>query len=70
MRTYVHNWGDHKTAYINDESGFCKVNIYDEGDRIVGELYDLVVFPEHRGKGSGDALLRTAVAAATETINR
>lgn len=66
MRTYVHDWNDHKTAYVNDDKGFCKVNIYDEKTRIVGELYDLVVYPEWRGKGFGGELLSVAIAAARQ----
>ena len=66
MRAYVHNWGDHKTVYISDTFGLCKVNVYVETKRTVGELYDLIVYPEERGKGFGDKLLQAAKDVAKE----
>ena len=66
MRTYIHDWGDHRTVYINDLAGFCKVNVYGEEYRVVGELYDLVVYPDARGIGVGRILLAEAEKAARE----
>ena len=67
MRTYIHDWGDHRTIYINDPGGFCKVNVYYEDDRVVGELYDLIVYPEVRGIGIGNLLLDNAIQAAKQS---
>jgi len=66
MKIYTHEWYDHKTIYINDDCGFCKINIYDEPEQKIAELYDLIIYPEHRGNGDGDWLLTQATLAAKE----
>ena len=63
-RTFLHKWHDHDSAYINSEYGFCKVNIYPRDK--VAELYDLIVYPEHRHQGYGKDLLVAAIAAARQ----
>lgn len=64
MKIFSHSWNDHQTVYINDEAGFCKVNIYKEKRRRVAELYNLIVYPALRGTGVGDMLLREAIKVA------
>ncbi len=66
MRKYIHNLKHHDTIYLNTEDGFCKVNVYTEDGRKTGELYDLIIYPEKRGRGRGNELLRKATEAATE----
>lgn len=61
-RIYVHNWEDAVTVYIRAKEGFCKVNIYKLD--LMAEIFDLIIYPEHRGHGHGDALLDTALDEA------
>jgi len=68
MRIYTHNWGDHLTIYINGTEGFCKLNVYLEDGRNVAELYDMVVYPEFRGQGHGNAILTTAIQEAEKVF--
>ncbi len=64
MKIYTHKWRDHDTVYINDAMGFCKVSIFQETGRRVGVLNDLIVYPEVRGTGFGDKLIRRAISTA------
>ena len=64
MKVYSHKWSDHDTVFINDDAGFCKVNIYQETERRVAVLYDLIVYPAVRGTGFGDKLMQEAIATA------
>lgn len=66
MRIYKHQWEGHETVYFNSEFGFCKLNLYQEPNRKVAELYDLVVYPEFRGQGKGKELLDTAIKTAEQ----
>ena len=60
MKTYCHRWKDHDTVYFQSIKGLCKLNIHHEGNRTVGEVYDLIVFPGYRGQGFGRRLLSAA----------
>lgn len=67
MRIYEHQWTGWKTYYINASFGFCKVLVYrDEMFEKVAEIYDLIVYPEERGKGCGNYLLTTAIEIAMD----
>ena len=61
MRLYKHKWHDHYTIYLSTADGFCKVNICPDG---IAELYDLVVYPEARGRRHGSLLLTLAIQVA------
>lgn len=60
-RIYVHQWTGNEEHYINRPEGFVKVNMFPDG---TAEIYDLVVYPEERGKGFGKLLLLTAIEQA------
>lgn len=64
MKTYTHQWFDHKSVYACSEKGMWKLNIYD--GESVAELYDFIVFPEFRGQGLGNEFLDEAIRTARE----
>ncbi len=70
VMVYTHKWRDHKTVYLTtlSNSGHCKVSIWDEPtmNRKVATLYDLIVYPNDRGKGIGNELLSSAIRVAAE----
>ena len=61
MRLYKHKWRGHYSIYLNTADGFCKLNINPDG---TAELYDLVVYPESRGRRHGSLLLSLAIQVA------
>lgn len=60
-KIYVHYWTGNEAHYINRPEGFVKVNMFPDG---TAEIYDLIVYPEHRGKGFGKLLMLTAIEQA------
>lgn len=65
-RVYTHRWFNHKCVYINTPYGFAKLVVVFNEDRVAfdGEVYDLVVYPEHRGKGRGRELMNEIIGQA------
>lgn len=61
MIIYRHHWKDHDTVYINDVFGFVLLAIYQDG---TASIYDLIVYPQFRGKGNGKKLMNKAISIA------
>lgn len=61
MRIYRHQWSDHDSIYIRNADGGVTVNIYP--DRTAA-IYDLIVYPESRGRRMGALLLQLAIQTA------
>lgn len=61
MRIYKHQWHDHDSVYFRNADGGVTVNIYPDG---TAEIYDLIIWPESRGRGLGRLMLELAIQAA------